>query len=204
MSQRSRTRIAEFKVQTQTKLAAVLSEYAAGAISREQFDAVYAHYAAHLDMADAALEAEDSSLVEDKNGETQAIRQSRMGKAQGVLIYHRRSGTFFEALGTFDLPQAAFMEKFRASAASAPGKTDVFHRREQIDAGRWVLYTAGKYTLVVTLFQHEPSVAQIAEMRRLHEDFETANAPFLAVNSVDTARLAFPFRVFVQRKLKTT
>jgi hypothetical protein len=200
MSQRSRTRIAEFKAQTQTKIASVLEEYAAGKISREQFDAIYAHYSSQLDMAEAALEAEDDSLVDDEAGKTFAIRQARMGKAQGVLILHRRSERFFDALGTFDLPTDPFLSKFRALAASVPNKSGVFYRREAIDSGRWLVYTAGRYTLVITLFQHEPSPAQIAEMQRLHHDFEMANAPFLAVERVDAARLAFPFRVFVQRK----
>lgn len=204
MSHRSRTKIVEFKAQTQTKLAAVVSEYADGKISHEQFDAIYAHYSQHLDMAEAALEAADATIIEDQGGQTYAIRQARMGKAQGLLIYHRESQTFIDEMGTFDVPTGQFLEKFLLSASSAPEQTNLYHRREQIDSGRCLLYTAGRFTMVVTLFLHEPSSQQIAEMRRLHEDFETANAPYLTENKVDTARLAFPFRVFVKRKLKAS
>lgn len=200
MSQRSRTRIVEFKAQTQSKIATLLNDYAEGKISREQFDAIYEHYSGQLDLADTALESSDSGMVEGVEGRTVGIRHSRMGKAVGVLIYHRRSKAFFEALGSFDVPRERFIERFRSTVSTAPGRTGVFYRREELEAGRWLLYTADKQTLVVTLFQNEPSPAQIAEMQRLHQDFEMANKNLLNAEQVETDKLAMPFRVFVQRK----
>lgn len=204
MSQRSRTKIVEFKAQTQAKLDNLLSEYATGRISREQFDAIYAHHSSQLDLAEAALEESDATLVENAVGRTVGVRKSWLGKAIGVLIYHRRSGTFLEALGNFDVPRELFIDHFRSSVSSAPPNTGVFYRREMISGGRWLLYTADKQTLVITLFAHEPSPAQIREMQRLHQDFETANRNLLAVDEVETGKLAYPFRVFVQRKLRPT
>ncbi|MBL8132476.1 MAG: hypothetical protein JNL42_11510 [Anaerolineae bacterium] len=201
MQLRSRTKVAEFKATTQAKIDGVLNEYAAGRISREQFDAVYAHYASQLDLAEAALEESNAGLIEGAAGKTVGVRQSWLGKARGVLIYHRRSRQFLEALGSFDVQREAFIEQFRRTVASAPGKTGVFFRKESIESGRWLLYTAGKHTLVVTLFGHEPSPAQIAVMQRLHGDFETANQHLIDGESIAAAALAFPFRVVIQRQI---
>ncbi|MBK8023196.1 MAG: hypothetical protein IPK19_17660 [Chloroflexi bacterium] len=200
-SQRSRTKVAEFKAVTQAKIDGILNEYASGRISREQFDAIYAHYSSQLDLAEAALEESNTGLIEDAAGRTIGIRKSWMGKARGVLIYHRRSKTFLEALGAFDVNQDAFAEHFRRTAASAPDRTGVLFRKEAIEGGRWLLYTSGKHTLVVTLFGHEPAPTQIAEMQRLHTDFETANQHLIAAPAIQADRLAFPFHVIIQRKL---
>jgi len=100
------------------------------------------------------------------------------------------------------VPHEEFTESFRAATTNAPGKTDVLYHRKQIASGYWLLFTSGKHTMVVTLFRHEPSPAQISEIQRLHSDFEVANTLLLAVDVVETEKLAYPFRVFVQRKLQ--
>ena len=72
----------------------------------------------------------------------------------------------------------------------------------KISAKQWLVFEGGMFTTVVTLFRNEPSEAQCREIERLHRDFEEANRSFFMVNAVDSAKLAYPFMVFVQRKVR--
>jgi hypothetical protein len=73
---------------------------------------------------------------------------------------------------------------------------------EQVGEREWLLFAAGRYTTVITLFQHEPSAQQSREIERLHYDFEVANASMLAGSRLDASKLAYPFLTFVQQKIK--
>ncbi|MEP6988146.1 MAG: hypothetical protein ABI970_21260, partial [Chloroflexota bacterium] len=72
----------------------------------------------------------------------------------------------------------------------------------KISAKQWLVFAGGIFTTVVTLFRNEPSEAQCREIERLHRDFEEANRAFFMSNMIDSTKLAYPFIVFVQRKVR--
>ncbi|MBZ0277660.1 MAG: hypothetical protein K8I60_16050, partial [Anaerolineae bacterium] len=72
----------------------------------------------------------------------------------------------------------------------------------KLGAKQWLMFAAGKFTTVVTLFHNEPSEQQSREIERLHHDFEEANQGFFAKKKVDSEKLAYPFLVFVEKKMK--
>ncbi len=196
-------RAAEFKAQVLTKIDRLLSEFAEGKVSREQFYAIYEHYNNRLALADS-LDTEGADVnLDGTPGATIAIRQSLMGKALGMVIYHSRSGTFVETLGEFDVPTTYLAATLNDFALMMEAERLIERRVLKLPDSRWLLFCAGKFTTVVVLFHHEPSPLQMREVERLHHDFELANVyPLRTANAVDSSALAYPFVVILQQKLK--
>lgn len=197
--------IRAFKAQVQQKIQGLLSEFAEGKISREQFHVVYERYTAQLAMADMALR---SSMPEAIMGlaqdglSTLAVKEQHMGKAMGMVIYSHRTGTLLETLGDFDVPPAKLSPILNDFSMLLESGRMVEREVRMIGPRQWLLFAAGRFTTVVTLFQNEPSEQQGREIERLHHDFEEANRAFFARGQVDASKLAYPFLVFVQRKMR--
>ncbi len=212
MDATARTKMEVLKAQIQAKISKILAEFAEGKLSREQFHAIYEHYSAQLTMVDDAITMaetasskghdNDVTLVNGKPGETIAIRHAHMGKAIGLVIYHNKSGMFVETLGAFDVPPSRIAATLNDFSLMMETKRLIDRRIEKIGMKQWLMFAAGKYTTIVTLFHNEPSPQQSREMERLHYDFEVANEVHLQGARVDPSKLAYPFLVFIQQKLK--
>ncbi|HVU13059.1 MAG TPA: hypothetical protein VHD90_17395, partial [Phototrophicaceae bacterium] len=153
-------KIEAYKEETHQKIELLLEEFAQGKINREQFNAVYAHHNAKLRLADEAMHQNDAALVQGRQGETFGIRQAYMGKAIGFLIYHNKSGMFVDTLGMFDIPPARIAPILNDFSTLMQGSSLIDRRVEHFSAKHWLLFAAGKYTTVITLFEHEPSAVQ--------------------------------------------
>jgi hypothetical protein len=202
MTADNRSKIEVFKAQVQGKIETLLSEFADGKLNREQFHNIYAHYSNQITLANQALMEGDTSAVDSNNaGQTIAIRQAFMAKALGLTIYHNKSAVMIETLGEFDIPSQFVAPVLNDFSQLMEARQFIDRRVLQVDNRRWLLFAAGRYTTVVTVFQHEPSQHQSREIERLHHDFEVANEAFLTSGWVDRTKLAYPFMVFVQQKL---
>ncbi len=206
MSADPSSKIQALKAQIQEKIQKLLSEFAEGKISREQFHAIYERYTSQLSMADMAMRSSSPSMVMDMMQDgtsTLVVKEKHMGKAVGMTIYNNRSGTLLETLGDFEVTPdklAPILNDF--SMLMETGKL-VEREVRKIGSKQWLVFAAGKYTTVVTLFHNEPSEQQNREIERLHHDFEQANVGFFEKgNVVDASKLAYPFLVFVQQKMK--
>jgi hypothetical protein len=188
----------ELQAQIEAKIHKLLIEFAEGKISREQFQVIYARYDSQLLAAQKGLDVADVSGGVD----TIHIRSVHMGKALGLAIYHHRSGRLIDTLGAFDVPMARLAPVLNDFSRLMESKRLIDRRIERIADRAWLLFAPGAYTTVITLFQNEPSSAQIREIERLHHDFEIANETSLEGANVDSSRLAYPFYVFIQQKLK--
>ncbi|MDX2161729.1 MAG: hypothetical protein SF162_10420 [bacterium] len=202
MDTAARSKTEALKEQIQRKIQTVLAEFADGTLSREQFHAIYAHYSDQLSMIEAALNTGNDAEGIGKPNETIAIRASFMGKAIGLVIYHHKSGMFVETLGQFDVPPSRIAPTLNDFSLMTDAGKLIDRRIEKIGMKQWLLFAPGKYTTIVTLFQNEPSPHQSRELERLHHDFEVANGALLTAGRVDSSKLAYPFVVFVQQKLK--
>lgn len=205
MTTDSTNKVQAYKAIIQQKIQKTLSEFSEGAISREQFHAIYERYTSQLALADMAAmtKAPDAVMGMMNDGQsTIAVKEAHMGKAIGMTIYNNRNGTLLETLGDFDVPPdklAPILNDFTMMMES--GKL-VEREIRKMSTKQWLMFAAGRFTTVVTLFHNEPSELQSREIERLHHDFEEANQIFFKGTSIDASKLAYPFLVFVERKMK--
>lgn len=195
-----------FKAQVEDKIQALLKEFADGRLNREQFNALYERYSGQLAVAQQAIASgSPAALSQTRDGgqSTIAIRQEHMGKAVGLVIYQNRTGVSIETLGDFDVSAFVISPVLNDFTRMMEAQRLIEQRAIQLDDRRWLLFAGGRFTTVVTLFRNEPSPAQVREIMRLHNDFEIANALLLERGGQpDGQKLAYPFIVFVQQKLK--
>lgn len=195
----------EFMTQVEAKIRSLLREYSDGKLNSEQFHVLYERYSSQRLIAQQAMLTGDEKVLSDNTpGEksTIAIKDEHMGKAIGLRIYHNKNGGVIETLGDFEVSAfviSPVLAEFRQLIAA---EKLIRPRAEKIEDKRWLLFTAEPYTTVVTVFRNEPSPLQIREIQRLHHDFEAANGGLLKQGQPDAKSLAYPFHVFVQRKLK--
>jgi hypothetical protein len=193
----------KLRSQVLEKIDKLLTEFGEGKVSREQFHAIYEHYNNRLNLIEQMGGSETAPAGDIEPGGTIAIRQKHMGKALGLIIYHHKSAMFVDTLGDFDVAPSLLSPTLNDFSQLAESGQLIDRRVLKLADQRWLLFAAGRYSTVATLFHHEPSALQIREIERLHHDFETANASALRHNyAVNKNSLAYPFLVFVQSKLK--
>jgi hypothetical protein len=204
MSADARTRAEAFKNEVQKKIKNLIAEFAEGKISREQFHVIYERYNAQLEITEHALLSGNPDAISIVQGgpPTVAVKESLTGKAIGLVIYHNRSGTVVDTLGNFEVPVSRISGILNDFTLMMQSSKLIDRRVEKVAARQWLLFAAGLYTTIVTLFHNEPSQMQSREIERLHHDFEEANRAHLQREVVDSSKLAYPFLVFVQQKLK--
>lgn len=193
-----------FKRQIQAKINALLDEFAAGRISREQFHLLYERYSARLEIAEHAIFSgnPDAIAIAQTGPNTLDIRAKTEGKAIGVLVYHHRSRRMLETLGNFTGTLENLTQKLEdISSAISKGRL-VEPSLEKHEKDRWLLYTTAAHTTVITRFRNEPSRRQIADIERMHYEFEHANRHLLAAATLDGRHMAYPFIVFVQKQFR--
>lgn len=191
-----------FMAKIQDKIQQLLADFSDGKLNKDQFHAVYEHYNQQLALAIQAMQTGNpDSIAEAQGGMTVAIKEEHMGKAIGLMIYNNRNGTLVETLGEFDISVAKIAPILNDFSLLMQSNKRVNRRVERMAEKRWLLFAAGRYTTVVTLFHNEPSQLQSQEIERLHSDFEEANRFYFESGEVDSTRLAYPFLVFIKKKL---
>lgn len=204
MNADARQQAETFKALIEEKIRTLVSEFAEGKISREQFHVIYERYNSRLAITQHALFTGTPEAVSIAQGgvPTIALKEAYTGKALGMVIYHHASGILLETLGEFDVAVQNIAPILNDFTRMIESKRLIDRRVEKLTEWRWLLYTPGRFTTVVTLFYHEPSNDQTREIERLHFDFEEANRAALAKESIDVTKLAYPFLVFIQQKMK--
>jgi hypothetical protein len=202
MSNDSRSKAEAFKASVEEKIRNLIGEFAEGKLSREQFHVIYERYSSQLAIANQALitNTPEAVSIAQSGPATVAVRDALMGRALGLVIYHNRSGVTVETLGDFDVPVTRIAPILNDISAMMESKRLIDRRVEKVDGEKWLLFAAGRFTTVVTLFKHEPSPMQIRELERLHHDFEEANHTLLNKEQVDSTKLAYPFLIFLKQR----
>ena len=201
----SSEKVKALKAQVQQKIQKLITEFAEGGISREQFHVVYERYTSQMALADmAAMTGTPDAVIgmAQDGPSTIAVKEAHMGKAIGMTIYNNRNGTLLETLGDFDVPPTKLAPILNDFTMLMESGKRVDREVRKISAKQWLMFAAGKFTTVVTLFHNEPSELQSREIERLHHDFEEANQVFFKNVQIDANKLAYPFLVFVQKKMK--
>lgn len=193
--------VKNFQDEVQRKIRTLLAEFGEGKLSNEQFNILYERYNNQLEMA---LQAHDEQMAVASGAEvsTIAIKAATTGKAVGMAIYHHRSGTIIETLGTFDLPPDVISPTINDFSRKLEQREFIEPVTRKLSSGLWVVFMARHFTTAVVIFKNEPAPRQIRELERLLHDFEEANCLYLDKLSVDKEKLAKPFLGFVRRTLK--
>jgi len=190
-----------FQQEVQGKIKNLLTEFGEGKISTEQFNILYARYSNQLDMALSVLEGEAEQAQKGNDISTYAIREATTGKAQGLAIYHHRSGTIIESLGNFDLSPEIISPTLNEFSDKLDKREFIEPVTKKQPSGLWVVFMARSYTTAIVIFRNEPAPRQVKELERLLHDFEEANRHNLEKLDVDKSKLAKPFLNFVRKKL---
>ena len=201
----STDKVKALKATIQGKVQKLIAEFAAGGISREQFHVIYERYTSQLALADMAAASRSPETVMGMMQDmpaTVAVKEAHMGKAVGMAIYNHRSGTLLETLGEFDVTPEKLGPILNDFTLMVEQGKLVEREVRKIATRQWLVFAAGKFTTIVTLFHNEPSEAQCREIERLHHDFEAANTTAFQSGAIDKSKLAYPFLVFVQRKVQ--
>ena len=195
------TDVETFREQIETKLTRTVNEFAQGKLSRELFQMIYERYSGQLSMIDKALATGnlDSVLLSGSGEATIAMRDAYEGKARGVMVYHNRTGTVLDTLGTVDVPLSVLAPILNRFSMLMEEDQMIKPQAKHVSDCQWVLFIAGEHTTIVTEFKNQPSPAQTRTMQRLHHDFEKANAGSFGRDLIDASKLALPFHVFIER-----
>lgn len=191
----------ELQVTIRSKITDLIAEFGAGEISTQQFNILYERYNSQLELAIHAEDEANAGQIEGGEFPTIAIRESTMGKAVGMGIYHHASGTMIETLGSFDVPAGAISPVLNQFSERLENNEYIEPLTQQFSNGIWVIFMAREYTTAVVVFRNEPSQRQIRQLERLLHDFEEANSQLLTRQDVDPTRLAKPFLGFVRKSL---
>lgn len=194
-----------FRDEVLSKIKRTVQEFSEGKLSREQFQSIYERYTEQLTMAKmAVLSGQEDAIdsVRSDNNTTIAMRQALQGKAVGLMIYHNKSGTILETLGKPDIE----VDTIGPLLNDVSGKMEANQRVEPITRHvgekQWLVVTAGSYTTVAMQFRNEPAPVQVREIERLLGDFEQANKQTLRQTTPRADKLAHPFMVFIEKRLR--
>jgi hypothetical protein len=186
--------------QVQAKMRKLADEFASGEINTEQFYRIYEHYQARINMASALLEESELAAQPGDNQETIAIRRSYTGMAKGAAVFLYGQQDVLETIGDFQFPTGDALGIVQAYARRAP-KGEALDAQIRQHGDDWVLFSPGKYSVVVMLFSNEPVARQMAMVQNMLHDFETANEAALASGETQAAVLVFPFITFIRRSV---
>jgi len=191
-----------FKATVEAKIQGLITEFADGKISREQFQMIYARYSEQLSIANAALMTGNELSQSGDNTSTIAVRTAYQGKATGLMIYYNRNGKVLETLGELTVPISVIGPLLNDFSFLMDGNKRAERLVRKIGEKEWLLLAMGRYTTIVTQFKHEPAQIQIRELERLHTHFEEANRTLFESEKADANNMAYPFLEFVEKRLK--
>jgi hypothetical protein len=192
--------IKSFQEDIQAKIRSLLKEFGEGKISSEQFNIIYQRYNNQLEMALEVIDG-TSQATSGPEMSTIAIKQATTGKAIGLAIYHHRSGTIVETLGSFELPPDVISPVVNEFSDKLEARQFIEPVIKKLPGGLWVVFMAKSFTTAIVVFRNEPAQRQVRELQRLLHDFEEANRQFLDKMNVDKDKLAKPFIGIVKKKL---
>ena len=206
MTHESVKRAEAFKSTIEKKIQELITQFADGELSREQFHKIYERYSGQLAIANHAIASgnPDAYSIAQDGLSTIAMRDELMGKAMGLIILHNRSAKILETLGEFNIKLEDMSATIDDISRLMTNNQFIKPRVEHFGDKQWLLFVAARFSTVITEFLNEPSQVQIAEIMRLHHDFEHANRNFLDKTIVVTDKLAFPFIVFIKKKFGTS
>ncbi len=199
----ARAKAQAFKEEVEAKIRNLIEEFADGKISREQFHIIYERYNAQLQIANHAMLSgnPDAVSIAQSGPPTINIREAHMARAMGLMIYHNRSGRVLETLGEFSVEVAKIAPVLNNITQAMESGQFIERRVEKMADKLWLMFAAGDTTTVITEFLNQPSEQQMREIERLHHDFEQANIQILGKETIQTDKLAYPFLVFIRKKV---
>jgi hypothetical protein len=174
---------------TREKIQELAHRFADGGLNRKQFEDLYTYYQNEIQRLEFFIN--ENPLAEAwKNviseGQSVMIRRKSAARLVGYSIYENHSGMPLRTAGDFGVDPALFVPMLYST---------------QIEGGKWLCFTPGKFTTTLALFSREPAGKQLTTMEELQKLFESANKAVLERLPVDTSVLVCPQEFFLTHPL---
>jgi len=179
--------------QLKEKSLILAGKFATSRIDRSQFDNEYRLCQEEILNLEYAV-AQDFS--ESTGSVSNAWSQNPL---LGLYIYDRQSGTVWISRGNVEVDHnlvLAYRQVSRPKGreAHAPERQPV-----QLKNGRWMYLTSGEHSQAVSVFNRQPSSAQLMKLDEIQQIFERANAYLMQEVPVNPETLVCPFEVFFSK-----
>jgi hypothetical protein len=189
---------------TREKIQELAHRFADGGLNRKQFEDLYTYYQNEIQRLEFFIN--ENPLAEDwKNviseGQSVMIRRKSAARLVGYSIYENHSGMPLRTAGDFGVDPALFVPMLYAYRSATQEIFGGQVHSTQIEGGKWLCFTPGKFTTTLALFSREPAGKQLTTMEELQKLFESANKAVLERLPVDTSILVCPQEFFLTHPL---
>ena len=157
----------------------IAREFADGAISRAQFNAMYAHYSEKRTIIEKLLERNpetDAWRAAAAAGKTTFLRNRYEAHPMFYLVF-AHGGRKPLLIGGRQPPNTAqhIYALLKAIWAMSEAERKIGVARKALDNGLWVVLAIGEHAFTLVIYALQPSLTQVNRVRDLHDDFERAN-----------------------------
>ncbi|MBI9051027.1 MAG: hypothetical protein JEZ00_16520 [Anaerolineaceae bacterium] len=183
------------------KINTLAARFAEGTINRKQFQDLYSHYVAEIQMIEQYINTDpDSDAWKQAVAEGQSIliRRKHAARFLGFSIYDHESGIPLRTAGEFGIDSALFVPMLHSYRAAAKEIFGSMVRSTQIEGGNWLCFISGKLTTTIALFSTEPSKSRLDTLEHLQTVFEHANKNLLNNSMINPDQLVCPQEYFLQ------
>lgn len=185
------------------KMETVANEFSLGKLNRAQFNAIYGRYNEQRAIIQRLIERDPQNpgwKQAATPGHTSFLRQHFEARLMFYLVYQHNMPTPLMMGGKQqpNMDQISMVLKSLWGMANRP-KSGL--ARKEMQDGQWLVLALGEFALTLAMFQLEPSAAQAALVRDLHNDFERANRKALSVGTRSLDRFVFPQRALAEKDL---
>ena len=182
------------------KMNRLASDFAIGAINRDQFQALYSHYQSEISKVESIMVTEPQAWERvSTQGQSMLLRKLYIARAQAYAIYDNGTGLPLGILGSFRLDPALVIPMLSAYRSATHEIFGSSLRLTQHEDGQWLCFVSGKFTTLLAVFTNEPIPKQLQYLNDLHRHFEKANEPFLMQNPINIHKLFYPHEYFLGR-----
>jgi hypothetical protein len=179
-----------FIATTHNKLTRITQAFAAGEISRTQFQLLYDRYQRQImTVAEMIAEADPAAWRQavhlDGDDSMEALKESLSAQVMGFSIFDREHGLPLEsngALGTESDLIVSMLSTYREAVVELFGDTI---QSLTLENGHVFHFVSGKYTTLLLLFSLEPSGRQVRELKKIFQEYEKINQVALKRNDID-------------------
>jgi hypothetical protein len=190
-----------YLTKVRNKINALAARFAEGTLNRRQFEDLYSHYQAEIQLIEQYLNTDPESDAWKQavtDGQSILIRRKHAARFLGFAIYDHESGIPLHTAGEFGIDSGLFVPMLHAYRSAAKEIFGSMVRSTQIEGGKWLCFISGKLTTTIALFSTEPSRTRLETLEHLQLVFEQANQNSLNQPLIDPDQLVCPQAYYLQ------
>ncbi len=184
------------------KMEVVASEFGQGKINRAQFNAIYGRYTEQRTIVEKLISRDPNNQAWKQAaapGHTTFLRDHFESRLLCYLVY-QHDLTIPLMMGGKQQPNMDQISIVLKQLWGLKNRPKFGLARKDMNNGQWMVLAMGEFAVTLALFQLEPSSAQAALVRDLHNDFERANRRALERGTRSLDRFVFPQRALAEKQ----